>query len=214
MDQSKLAVAVFDKRADEYEQKFMDVSHYSESLDLFCDYLPGNRTDILEVACGPGNITAYLLNKRKDLKILGLDLAPNMIMLAQKNNPEASFLLMDCRDIKQLHKKYDGIVCGFCLPYLNKEEAIQLIENASSLLKRDGLFYLSTMEDDYEKSGMQTNSAGDKLWMHYHQADYLLKALEKQQFNVIFLKRMEILNTDKSEAVDLIIVAKKLEQAM
>jgi 23S rRNA G2069 N7-methylase RlmK/C1962 C5-methylase RlmI len=43
-------------------------------------------------------------------------------------------------------------MCGFCLPYLSKEEAVKLIRDAAAILNPDGVFYISTMEDDYSKS--------------------------------------------------------------
>jgi trans-aconitate methyltransferase len=58
--------------------------------------------DILELACGPGNITQYIISKRSDFKILGTDLAPNMIELAKINNPSAQFQLLDSRDIRTI----------------------------------------------------------------------------------------------------------------
>lgn len=44
---------------------------------------------ILEIATGPGNVVKYILCKRPDFKIFGIDLSPNMIELAKQNNPQA-----------------------------------------------------------------------------------------------------------------------------
>lgn len=207
MDRSKNAIALFDKLAKLYESKYMNVDLYREGLDLFCGQIPKKNPEILELACGPGNITKYLLQKRPDLKIFGTDLAPNMIALAKANNPEAEFGLMDCRNIKQLAKKYDGIMCGFALPYLSKEEAIQLIADTANLLHPKGILYLSTMSDDYSKSGIEAASTGDKTFVYYHQADYLTKALEENCFKIILSKYQDY--PLKKGITDLIIVAQK-----
>ncbi len=74
------------------------------------------------------------MKKRPDFNILGTDLAPNMIELAKINNPQASFQLLDSRAITSLNKTYGAIMCGFYLPYLSKEEAIQLIADAAKIL--------------------------------------------------------------------------------
>ena len=124
MDKTKLAVDVFDKLANLYQAKFMDVSLYHDTFDMFCNNITKQNADVLELACGPGNITHYLLSKRSDFKLLGTDLAPNMIELAKINNPSAQFQLLDSRDIRKLNKTYDAIMCGFILPYLSKEDAI------------------------------------------------------------------------------------------
>ncbi len=209
MDKTKLAVDVFDKFAQLYQDKFMDTGLYHDTFDLFCQSITRENADILEIACGPGNITQYLLKKRPDFKILGTDLAPNMLALATINNPTAEFKIMDGRDIGTLGQKYDGIMCGFCLPYLSKEEAIKLIHDAAHLLHPAGVIYISTMEDDYSKSGLETSSAGNQMYMHYHEAGYLTEALQENGFDILDLQRKEYSKPDGSPVVDLIITAQK-----
>lgn len=209
MNKTQTAVEVFNKLAEHYQSKFMDVGLYAETLDLFCNSIAKQNANVLEFACGPGNITKYLLNKRPDLKILGTDLAPNMIELAKANNPTAVFQVMDCRDIGKLTKKYDGLMCGFCLPYLSKEETIKLIADVSKLLKPEGVLYISTMEDDYSKSGLKKGSTGDEIFMNYHQADYLIAALKENSFKIIELKRQDYPTQEGTKTTDLIILAEK-----
>jgi 2-polyprenyl-3-methyl-5-hydroxy-6-metoxy-1,4-benzoquinol methylase len=171
-------IHIFDKHASDYQDKFMDVNMYGETFDLFCRNIEKENADLLELACGPGNITNYLLNKRPDFKILGTDLSPSMLELAKINNPGAEFKLMDCRDLNKIEKKFDGIMCGFCLPYVSEEEAVKLIADASALLNPKGLIYISTMEENEDaKSGIRTSSHGDKMYMYYHKAVYLRNAL-------------------------------------
>ena len=207
MDKSKIAVDIFNKHATSYESKFMDVSLYHHSFDVFCKLIMKQNATVLELACGPGNITKYLLHIRPDLNILATDLAPNMVELAKANNPTAQVQLMDSRAIKQLHKKYDAIMVGFCLPYLSKEEAIQLIKDASNALHLNGVIYLSTMEDDYSKSAFKKGSAGDEIFMHYHQADYLSAALIENGFVINELIRQAYPEKDGSQTTDLILIA-------
>ncbi|MCG2611662.1 class I SAM-dependent methyltransferase [Flavobacterium sp. SM15] len=209
MDKTQKAVEVFNKNANLYQDRFMDFDLYNDTFDLFCDTIDKKNATVLELACGPGNITKYLLQKRADFQILGTDLAPNMIELAQKNNPSADFQLLDCRDFLKLNRLFDGIMCGFGLPYLSKEEAIQLIKDAAVCLNPEGVLYLSTMEDDYSKSGFKKGSTGDEIFMHYHQEDYLYKALIKSGFKIIALERKKFPEQDGSDTTDLILIAKK-----
>jgi predicted TPR repeat methyltransferase len=209
MDKSKIAVEIFDKRANQYQDKFMDVLLYHDTLQLFCTNIKKENADILELACGPGNVTKYLLTLRPNFRILATDLAPNMLRLAKLNNPEAEFRSMDCREIGKLNKKFDAIMAGFALPYLTKEEAINLIRDAAELLNENGIFYLSTMEDDYGKSGFQTSSSGDRIFIHYHQANYLTQALEENGFKIVELTRIDFPKEDGSKTTDLILIAQK-----
>ncbi len=202
---------LFDSFADTYQEKYMDVSLYQDTLAMFCDLIPSENASLLDIACGPGNITRYLLDTRPDFKILGIDLAPKMIGLAKKNNPEAEFRIMDARDIDQLDQQFAGIVCGFCFPYLFKEEALKLITNAANLLGPQGALYISTMEGDESKSGWQGPSSGgdERLYMHFHQADYLKAGLLAAGFSKVDVYRQNYSAGGGSDTVDLILIGLK-----
>jgi len=210
MHRTKQAVDIFNRRAEDYQNKFMDFDLYNDTFDLFCDLLPGSDACILDLACGPGNITRYLLKKAPGFKILGVDLSENMIRLAAANNPAAEFKLMDCRDILSLAKKYDGVMCGFCIPYLSKEEAITLIRDASEILNEKGVMYISTMEGDYRDSGLQQSSDGkDEMYRYFHQEDYLIQAFSESGFKKIHVERKDFPGQDGATTKDLVIIAKK-----
>ena len=209
MDHTQNSVSIFNKYARIYQDKFMDVSLYHDTFDIFCDSIVKANAHVLELACGPGNITKYLLTKRPDLNILGTDLSENMIALARENNPGASFQVMDSRDLLKLNKKYDAILGGFCLPYLTKEDVFQLINDASKTLSSNGVLYLSTMEDDYNISGLRKSSEGDEMFMYYHQADYLTTSLLHNDFKIVHISRKTTSMTDGSTVTDLVIIASK-----
>jgi ubiquinone/menaquinone biosynthesis C-methylase UbiE len=203
------AAEVFDLRAHNYQEKFMDVSLYAESFDAFCASLPP-QSAVLELACGPGNITRYLLLKRPDLNILGTDLSPNMIELARANNPTARFQLLDVKNLHQMNQQFAGIMCGFCLPYLNLQEIQQLVKEATRLLVPGGVMYLSTMEENKDhQSGIKTSSYGDQLYMYYHQAENLTRILAENQLDLIHLSRQHTAAQDGTTTVDLLIIVQK-----
>jgi ubiquinone/menaquinone biosynthesis C-methylase UbiE len=209
LDKSRIAVGIFNKYAEQYQNKFMNVDMYGDSFIFFCNELKQNPT-VLELACGPGNITKFLLNKRPDLKIFGTDLAPNMIELAKQNNPSAEFKVMDCRDIISLNKKYDAVMCGFCLPYLSMEETQKLISDCSAVLNENGTIYISTMEDNYSHSGFRKGSQGDEIYMHYYLENDLVPVLEKNNFIIKNIQRVRSEMTDGAIVTDLIIISQKI----
>ena len=67
-------------------------------------------------------------------------MAPNMVALARKNNPEAGFCVMDCRDIGAIDARYDFIICGFCRPYLLHDDCEKFISDSALLLNKGGGF--------------------------------------------------------------------------
>ena len=184
----------WNKMASLYEEKFMDLDVFNDSYDSFLDSMSADQNKVLEIGCGPGNITRYLLRKRSDLKILGTDIAPNMIELARKNNPNARFEVMDGRKIGELEEKFDGVVGGFCLPYFSSEEAEKLIVDAASLLNERGVIYLSFVDGDPGESGFKSNDQGDRVFIYYHRMETLKKLLvengfeELKTFNIHYLE--------------------------
>lgn len=192
MDKSRLAINLFDRLAKLYEEKYMDVSQYHASLDLFCTRIAKQHAHVLEVACGPGNNTHYILQQRPDLKILATDMAPNMLERALANNPGIECRLMDGRSIATLHMQFDAIICGFLLPYLSADEVAQFIRDAAAALVPGGVLYLSTMEGDYAESGWKASSTGDELYIYYHPADELVRCLEENGFQEIGLQRTDV----------------------
>jgi len=202
---------IFNNYAKQYQDKFMNFELHNDGFDIFCEMIETKNASVLEIGCGPGNITKYLLNKRPDFKLLGIDIAPNMIKLAKKNNPSAKFKEMDCKLISNIDLKFDAILCGFTLPYLNKEEVLQLIEDASVLLKSNGVLYLSTMEDSYKKSNYLASSSNKNtgLFTYYHEVEYLSEFLQKNNFKITNTIRKDY-PEPKDESIDLIVIAKKL----
>lgn len=205
-------VTTYHNAAKRYEEKMMEMDLYHDTYDQFCSLIARRGAHIFEIATGPGNVTRYMGVKRPDFRISGIDLAPNMIDLARKNYPQGDFEVMDCRSIGCIHRTFDGVMCGFCAPYLSKAELKALIEDVANLLEPSGVFYLSTMEDDNEKSGFETTSFsdGERVYVYYHQADYLMGCLTEAGFEVLTVERKAYPEPDGSFLTDLIIIARKM----
>lgn len=208
MDHSQHAASIFNKYAESYEERFMDVSMYSESLDFLLNEIDNKSARILDVACGPANISKYLLNRNSNLEIDGIDLSENMIALAKKNIPYGNFSICDARIIISLQKKYNVIISGFCFPYLTKEEVIQFILDASKCMLPRGLLFLSTMEKPYSESGLQKGSKGDEIMMHFHEEEYLNAALIANNFEVLLVDRVVTEMTTGERVVDLCMICR------
>ncbi|AUC24099.1 SAM-dependent methyltransferase [Polaribacter sejongensis] len=211
MERNKESVETYNKSASNYQDKFMKMDLYNDTFDTFCELIEDENSKILEIASGPGNVTKYLLRKKPGLKILGIDLAPNMIEFAKENNPKAEFKVFDCREISKIELQFDGIMCGFCMPYLSKEECEKLIYDAAKLLNSSGLLYISTMEDDYEKSGYElTSFSGEnRVYIYYHQAEFLSECLKKYGYEIIDLQRKKYPEPDGTFLTDMIFIARK-----
>lgn len=209
MDRYKETFETWNKVASLYEDKFMELDLYNDSYDLFCNTIPKKGAKILEIGCGPGNITKYLLAKRPDFDLFGIDVAPNMIALAQKNNPNAQFAVMDCRAIEKIQSKYDGIVCGFCLPYLSDADCKKCIADCGVILEENGLIYISFVEGDPNQSNYQMGSSGDRMFFYYYELEDLKTRLIENNFTEIKVSKVPYKKAAKEIEMHTIITAKK-----
>lgn len=210
MDKYKTTFETWNKLASLYQEKFMDLSLYNETYDLFCRLVTEANPAILEIGCGPGNITRYMLEARPDFRFLATDVAPEMIRLAGINNPGIEVAVMDCRDILSVNKKFDGIVCGFCIPYLSAEDCHQLIENCSRLLESRGWFYFSTIKGDYNLSGFEKSNTGDSAYVYYYMETFFEKALQEQGFTLAHLIEIDFPKADGTLMVNQVFIAQKI----
>jgi len=209
MDNYEETFETWNKVASLYQEKFMDLDLYDDTYETVCGSVSKDKAALLEIGCGPGNITKYLLNKRPDFNIFGIDISPNMIELARKNNRAARFEIMDCRHISDLKSKFDGIICGFCLPYLSKTDSEALISDCYKLLTEQGLLYISFVEGDPEKSGFQVGSSGDRTYFYFYSLDYLTAILKKYNFDIIHEYKVFYKRTETDNEIHTILIAKK-----
>ncbi len=209
MDRYKETFETWNKVASLYQDKFMDLDLYNDTYDFISNSITKDNAKIFEIGCGPGNITKYLLSKRPDFDIYGIDIAPNMIELAKKNNPSANFAIMDSRQIDGIKTKYDGIVCGFCLPYMSQTDSQKLISDCYNLLNENGLIYISFVEGDPIKSDFQVGSSGDRTYFYFYNLDELTEQLKKNNFEQINVFKVNYKKAENKMDIHTILTAKR-----
>ena len=192
-----------------YEEKFMELDLYNDTYKRFCELLSRPDASVLEIGCGPGNITRHILDIKPNLKVLATDISKNMIDLAKKNNPEVEIQVLDCRNLKTIHNKFDGIICGFTIPYLSKIDCFKLISDCGNLLTEEGILYLSFVSGDYEKSGFISGSSGDRTYFYYHEFETIKQELELYHLTVVDFIQKEYKKSDSTSEIHTIINIKK-----
>lgn len=212
MDKFETSVDTFNRLATRYESRFMDFPHYQDTYDRILEYLPDSGTcgaacQVLDIGCGPGNIARYLLDRRPDLQLTGTDLAPNMVELARRNNPTARFMIMDSRKISSLTEKFDLVVCGFCIPYLELADVRLLIGVIAEHLNPQGLLYLSYIDGNYQNSKAQTNPDGDQVFTHYFEESDISGILQTQGFTILEVIHKPFPATDDTKVTETFIYA-------
>jgi ubiquinone/menaquinone biosynthesis C-methylase UbiE len=114
---------VFSRHALAYKERLEGIMSRGESvgrmrvLELI-DAQPGMR--ILDLACGPGTLSGRLAAAiTPDGEVVGVDLAPGMIALAEAGNIHgARFELMDIGQLAFPDKTFDAAACGHGLHFV------------------------------------------------------------------------------------------------
>jgi len=211
MDKYQKTIETFNNVAAAYWEKFKDFALYQSTYDDFIEHLSIGELDLLEIACGPGHVSQYLLAKRPAINLLGIDLAPKMIELARQHNQQAMYQIMDCRMIISLNQSFDAIMCGFCIPYLNWSDSQKLIQDMCHCLVPGGTLYISYTEGDISQSGYQgSQSAKGSIYVHYHDINAIEQCLKQSGLQIISIKRLTHVHNQQTTK-DVFILAKKAQ---
>jgi len=111
-------------------------------LELFDDVIDKCDTPVLDLGCGSGNDTLYLINK--DKSVISCDLSPKAIELIRRNFPEVD----DTRCVNMLERlpfdddTFEVIVADLCLHYFLEQDTINIINDLKRVLKKDGYIIL------------------------------------------------------------------------
>jgi len=184
MNSYEETIQTWNKLADVYKEGFMDLDLYDETYEAFCALLP-EKASILELGCGPGNITKQILNRRPDMELLATDVAPSMVLMTQKEVPNAQTAVMDARNLSSLQGRFDGIVCGFVLPYLSFGDIEQLAIASFEKLHKGSLLYWSYVPGNPGDSGFKIGSTGDRTYFYYHDESRIDHILSENGFDLL-----------------------------
>lgn len=201
----------WNKVSQPYADKFMPLTLYNATYDAFIDAISSKeRPMVLEIGCGPGNCTKYLLDKHPNLKITAIDSSENMLALARKYNPTVTFFRQDGREIAHFTSKYDGVFCGFFIPYISSEELSKFLNDTYALLQPNGILYLSFVAGDPKDSGYISNANGDQMYFYYHDKNAVLYLLEHQGFQLLLDQQLTYTDTtNQSQLHDILLLSKK-----
>lgn len=181
-----VSVATFNRLADRYAEKYFHLDMYDTYLDRFVKRIVSHGASVLDVACGPGNVSAYLAKVRPDLKLVGIDLAEGMVKQARLRVPSAEFWVKDCRQIGELEQVFDASAFAFGLSYLTDDDANRFFSSLNSTLADSALLYLSTITGEPSWSGFETSNNGDRVYMKYRGVDDVVSMVERAGYSVDF----------------------------
>jgi SAM-dependent methyltransferase len=156
-------VSFYSDFADYYEQVFP----FREEAYAFlrrCLLSPSGR--ILDAGCGTGHYCGRLA--ADGFQVVGIDLDPKMIEVAQARYPKAAFRRLDMREVGRLPGPFAGAFCiGNTVSHLSRDELGAFLRDLSPRLLPGAPWIVQPMNWDYilERGGyvFQPRRVGDAV---------------------------------------------------
>ena len=208
-DFCSVTVATFNRLADRYAEKYFHLGTYDRFLARFANRIELYGASVLDVACGPGTVSAYLAKVRPDLQLVGIDLAEGMVKQAKLRVPSAKFWVKDCRYIGELQQVFDAAVFAFGLSYLRDDDAAQFFTSLNAILADSALLYLATITGDPSRSGFETSSRGDSIYLEYRSVSDIVSMVERAGYKVDFMEVIASPANASKPTQDLILIAQR-----
>ncbi|MDR2942992.1 MAG: class I SAM-dependent methyltransferase [Treponema sp.] len=207
MDNNQIeTIKSYDNSANKFMQKIGKLNNYDGTYDFLHNLLKEND-NVLDLACGPAQISSYIKNKI-NVNITGVDLSKEMIKIAKENVPDGNFICDSIITFKN-NMKFNLIIIGFGIPYLNKEQTEKCIKNSVIMLKKNGYFYISFMNGN--KYGFEETSFGgkNKYYIYYHEQGEIINMLENNGIKIIKDYKLNYTEMDGSITEDIILIGRK-----
>ena len=119
----------------------------AKHLDKFVALLSGKC--VLDIGCGTGGNTSYLVNKGLD--VCGIDASENMLNIAKEMFPDIKFDKQDILHTSFSDTTFNGIVLSYVINHFNTDGLVILRNEIDRILKPNGMLYISAHVGDSEE---------------------------------------------------------------
>jgi len=109
-------------------------------------------TNVIDIGCGSGEFVQFLHERKKNCKITGIDFSKVAIDEAKKNYRDCEFFAGDVMSLSNF-SDLDYAVCFETIEHLSEPSAF--IDEVNKILKKDGIFFLSTPYNNMVSGGQE-----------------------------------------------------------
>jgi ubiquinone/menaquinone biosynthesis C-methylase UbiE len=178
--------AAYDTVAGDYVRVFGDdLERLPLDRSVLDDFAAGLAPSqiVLDVGCGPAQVGAYLTDR--GLRVVGVDLALQMLRLALQRSPAVRLTCGDLRELPFRPHSFAGVVAFYSIHHLQREELPEGLAEIRRVLSTGGRLLIATHLGEGEKYteeflGHRIASVGGTM---YREPE-LRAALERQSFAI------------------------------
>lgn len=192
LDTTKLVVGTYNKIAKRYSDEYFEDLSDASYIDKFLSYLP-NRAKVLDIGCGPGTFTLYMLDKGYEAQ--GIDVSKKMLRIAQRKIPKAVFTLMDMRRLKFSDKSFDGLLVAYSLIHIPTHEISKTLQEFSRVLKPTGAILIIAQKGKADQIIDEPFKKGEKMFFNFFTKKRLSQLLTNAGFRILYQHQAKTLDT-------------------
>ena len=111
------------------------------AMDVFADAVAG-RGPVLDVGCGPGQVTAYLVERGVDAS--GVDLSPRMVENARRLHPHCTFSTASATELDLAESSLAGVLGWWSLFNLPRDVLPPVLTTFARALRPAGQLIVAT----------------------------------------------------------------------
>ena len=136
-------------------------------LGLFCDLVLGSGAGsaVGDIGCGTGRLAPFLAGR--GLVPCGVDLSPEMIRVAQRDQPGFRFDVADLRELPFADASLAGVVCWYSLMYCAPSSRASAFGELARVVRPGG--YLATAfkagDGEVRRGGLTLGTGFDVYWL-------------------------------------------------
>lgn len=143
----------YDLVADEYAQRIFDELRHKpldrELLDRLaervrnCAGSPDRARAgvVCDMGCGPGHVARYL--HERGVPVVGVDLAPRMVLLARRLNPEITFSQGNMLELDVAEAAWAGIAACYSIIHIPRSDVVRALRQLQRVLQPGGVLLLA-----------------------------------------------------------------------
>lgn len=147
------------------------------AMDVFADAV-GGLGPVLDVGCGPGGVTAYLVERGVDAS--GVDLSPRMIEHARRMHPGCRFSVASATELDLADSSLGGVLGWWSLFNLPRDVLPQVLSSFARALVPRGQLIIATHVGDGDLARTEAYGGVAVSWTTYRWQPEQLTALVEQ----------------------------------
>lgn len=203
-------VQAFDASAARYAAKYFDLRMYDAFYSAFLDLLPAPDCSVLDLACGPGSVAAYVRAHRHNARLVCADASPAMLQEAGSRVPGAALMQLDCRDLSALNQQFHGIAFCFGLSYFDHADARMVLGQIASKLHHQGALLLSSVTGDGPEPTMSVGEQGTRVVTYLRTPADIQEMVTQAGFAVLSSHCVPSPENASVQTTDVVLLARKV----